>query len=117
LAIAPDSRGQKPDHVSITAAGRTRNARGLKWPISHGPGREQPQWTALEPLATFEIACAVAGSMTLAADGHVLDNVPATIYQGTVGIVLEVIVRLLSSLRPALVSENRNYKKCNENHQ
>ena len=55
--------------------------------------------------------------MTLAADGHVLDNVPATIYQGNVGIVLEVVVRLLSSLRPAVVNENRNYKKCKESYQ
>ena len=117
MAIAPDSRGQKPDHVSITAAGRTRNARRLKRPISHGLGREQPQRSSLEPLATFEIACAVAGSMTLAADGHVLDDVPATIYRGNVGVVLEVVVRLLSSLRPALVNENRNYKKCKENYQ
>jgi hypothetical protein len=54
--------------------------------------------------------------MTLAADGHVLDDVPATIYQGNVGIVLEVVVRLRSSLRPALVSKNRNYEECRENY-
>lgn len=48
---------------------------------------------------------------------HVLDKVPATSHQGKVGIVLEVVVRLLSSLRPALVNENRNYKKCKQNYQ
>jgi hypothetical protein len=46
--------------------------------------------------------------MTLAADGHVLDDVPATIYQGAIGIGFWLIVCLLSSLRPAVVNENGN---------
>src|ERR1700741_4484513 len=114
VAIAPDAGGQKPDYVSIAAAGRTSDSGRLNRPVSCWPGRHEPYRRSFEPLTTLEISCAVARGMTLATDGHVFDNVPPAIDQGGVGIASWMIVRLLSGLRPALVSQSRNQKKCQD---
>ena len=110
LAIAPDASGQKLDHVRIAAPGRTCDSWRLERPIGHRTSRQQPQGRAFQPLSPLQLACAISGSMTLAANSHVFHNVFAASYQR--GIISSTIRRWLSVLRPALVSQHRNEKDC-----